>query len=256
MLDGWGKEHDALVFANDAWFGNHFDIDVIKEETVDEDGEFFELDNIGDDELTEVFDLFVVDVFFDVFNRFAGRFVRGDWVFVIDIGVDENFGVEAGSEVIWEFGFEEVFMAEHNAVGRSGWSVKSHAGELFAEDFVDLHEVHAVWSGIRKVAGYGGNWTDKADFFVFLHGGEHLGDGIFGDNAVGVEEEDVASGSEFEDFVGFAVDDGDETVPFLGDFIEVGLSFGVGMIIDKIDGTEEIEIGVADEGVNAEFEPV
>ena len=88
MLDGWGKEHNALIFANNAWFGNHFDINVIKEEAVDEDGEFFELDDVGDDELTEVFDLFVVGVFLDIFNRLTGGFGVSGWIFVIDIGVD------------------------------------------------------------------------------------------------------------------------------------------------------------------------
>ena len=88
MFDGWGKEHNALVFANDTRTRDHFDIDVIKEKAVDEDGKFFELDNISDDELTEVFDLFVVGVFLDIFNRLTGGFGVSGWIFVIDIGVD------------------------------------------------------------------------------------------------------------------------------------------------------------------------
>ena len=164
--------------------------------------------------------------------------------------------MEASGEVIWELSFLEVLAAEHKTVTWGGWSVKSHAGELFAEGFVDLHKVHAVWDGIRTLASDGRNWADNADFFVGLHGSEHLGDGVLGEDAVGVKEEDVAGVGEFKDFVGFAVDDSNEAVPLFGDFSEVSLSFGAGMIIDEIDGINKVEIGVTDEGVNAEFEPI
>ena len=52
------------------------------------------------------------------------------------------------------------------------------------------------------------------------------------------------------------MDDSNEAVPFFGDFCEAGLSFGIRMVVDEIDGAEEVEVGITDEGVNAEFEPV
>ena len=116
VFDGRREEHDAVIFADDARFGDHFNIDVVEEEAIDKDGEFFEFDDVGDDELTEVFDLFVINMFFDVFDRCAGSFVGRDWISVVDVGVDENFGTETGGEIIWELGLEEVFVAKHEAV--------------------------------------------------------------------------------------------------------------------------------------------
>ncbi len=66
----------------------------------------------------------------------------------------------------------------------------------------------------------------------------------------------MASVGEFEDFFSFAVNNSDEAVPFFGDFSEVGLSFGIGMVVDEVDCAEEIKVGIADESIDAEFEPV
>lgn len=135
---------------------------MIKNEVIDEDGEFFELDKVGDDELAGVFDFAVFDVFFDVFGRFVDRIVFGIWGAIVDIGVDEDFSGET-----FVFGFDWVVGAireadfgdngagEHEAVNWGARGGISDAGKLVAEEFVDLHEVHAIWSGvgIRAVGG-------------------------------------------------------------------------------------------------------
>ena len=192
-FDGRAEKHDAFVFADNARAGDHFDVDVVEEETVDEDGEFFELDEVGDDELTGIFNLAVFDMFLDVLGRLV------DWIFfvgrsaVVDVSVDENFGGETfvfGFDwivgAIWKADFGNDGAGEHEAVNWGGSGGVSDAGELLAEVFVDLHKVHAVWSGICIRAESGGHWEKNADMAVFLHSGEHFGDGVFGDDAVGV----------------------------------------------------------------------
>lgn len=66
----------------------------------------------------------------------------------------------------------------------------------------------------------------------------------------------MIAGGEFDGFNSFAVDNRDEAVPFFGDLSEIGLHFGAVVVGDKIDGADEVEIGIADNGVYAEFEPV
>lgn len=150
---------------------------MVEEEAVDEDSEFFELDEVSNDELAGVFDFAVFDVLLDVLGRLIdGIFFVGRSA-VVNVSVDENlggkalvFGFDWIIRAIWKANFGDDSASEHEAVNWGGSSSVSDAGELLAEIFVDLHEVHAIWSSIGIRAESGRHWEKDADVVVFLHG--------------------------------------------------------------------------------------